>query len=278
MAAEYVLKEGNDERDALRARDPHVRDRLPLHARPAGDPGAAASSRHLPVIVDPSHAPGRRDWVAAAVAGRRRGGRRRDHRRGPPRSRAGDLRRPAGARTADASPTTPSRSGGSPRSPARARRRSELSADRRSTVPMKIAVLGVGLIGGSIGLAARRRLERRGRGLRPGRRNAERALELGALDRAVEIGRRTRSPDAEVVFCAAPVGALPGLVAEALDGEPRATAVVTDVGSTKRALVEAVAAAPTTRALHRRPPARRAPRPPGSRTPAPTCSRARAGT
>ena len=35
MAAEYILKEGNPG-DALRARDPHVRDRLPLHARPDG--------------------------------------------------------------------------------------------------------------------------------------------------------------------------------------------------------------------------------------------------
>ena len=40
MAAEYILKEGNPQRDALRARHPHVRDRLPLHARPDGRAGA----------------------------------------------------------------------------------------------------------------------------------------------------------------------------------------------------------------------------------------------
>ena len=40
MAAEYILKEGNPQRDALRARHPHVRDRLPLHARPDGGAGA----------------------------------------------------------------------------------------------------------------------------------------------------------------------------------------------------------------------------------------------
>ena len=45
MAAEYILKEGNEARDALRARNPHVRDRLPLHARPDGRAGAASSSR-----------------------------------------------------------------------------------------------------------------------------------------------------------------------------------------------------------------------------------------
>ena len=45
MAAEYILKEGN-ERDAVRARHPHVRDRLPLHARP--DRGAGAQGAHAP--------------------------------------------------------------------------------------------------------------------------------------------------------------------------------------------------------------------------------------
>ena len=36
MAADYVLKEGNERRDAVRARHPHVRDRHALHARPLG--------------------------------------------------------------------------------------------------------------------------------------------------------------------------------------------------------------------------------------------------
>ena len=43
MAAEYILKEGNEYGDALRARHPHVRDRVPLHARPDGRARAAAS-------------------------------------------------------------------------------------------------------------------------------------------------------------------------------------------------------------------------------------------
>jgi prephenate dehydrogenase len=47
--------------------------------------------------------------------------------------------------------------------------------------------------------------------------------------------------EAEVVFCAAPVGALPGLVGEALALSGDLT-VVTDVGSTKRELIAALAA------------------------------------
>ncbi|MET0927274.1 MAG: prephenate dehydrogenase/arogenate dehydrogenase family protein [Solirubrobacterales bacterium] len=105
---------------------------------------------------------------------------------------------------------------------------------------MKVAVLGVGLIGGSIGLAARRRLDAEVVGFDRDATTLERALGLGALDRAAGSVAEAVS-DATVVFCAAPVGALPELVAEALagSGEP---AVVTDVGSTKAELIERVAA------------------------------------
>ncbi len=100
---------------------------------------------------------------------------------------------------------------------------------------MRIAVLGVGLIGGSIGLAAKRRLDGEVAGFDADSANAERGLELGALDR-VAGSVREAVEDAEIVFCAAPVGSLPGLVAEAL-GECDPEAVVTDVGSTKRELI-----------------------------------------
>jgi prephenate dehydrogenase len=100
---------------------------------------------------------------------------------------------------------------------------------------MRIAVLGVGLIGGSIGLAAKRRIGAEVAGFDTDRSNLERALELGALDRAAEsvVGA---VEGAEVVFCATPVGVLRELVAEAL-AESDSSAVVTDVGSTKRDLI-----------------------------------------
>ncbi len=107
---------------------------------------------------------------------------------------------------------------------------------------MRIAVLGVGLIGGSIGLAARRRAGARVTGYDPDRATLERALELGALDAAAGSLAEAVA-GAEAVICAAPVGALPELVASALDATGEGT-VVSDVGSTKRALVEAVAERP----------------------------------
>jgi prephenate dehydrogenase len=106
---------------------------------------------------------------------------------------------------------------------------------------VKLAVLGVGLIGGSIGLAAKRRLDAEVAGFDPDAANLERGLELGALDSGAESVAGAVA-GAEVVFCAAPVAALPGLVAEALAASDPAT-VVTDVGSTKRELIQGLAAA-----------------------------------
>ncbi len=73
MAAEYVLKEGNENvmlcERGIRTFETTYRFTLDLLAIPA-----LRELSHLPVIVDPSHAAGRRDWVqpmslAAAAAG-----------------------------------------------------------------------------------------------------------------------------------------------------------------------------------------------------------------
>ena len=103
---------------------------------------------------------------------------------------------------------------------------------------MKVAVLGVGLIGGSIGLAARRRLgaEVVGCGRSPER--LARAVELGAIDRAAGSVAEACA-GADIVFCAGPVALLPEQAREALAAAGPETAV-TDVGSTKGELVAAV--------------------------------------
>jgi len=103
---------------------------------------------------------------------------------------------------------------------------------------MRIAVLGVGLIGGSIGLAARRRLDAEVVGFDPDRELLERAVVLEALDSAAE-SVAAAVERAELVFCAAPVTALPGLAAEALEAASEETAV-TDVGSVKRDVIAAL--------------------------------------
>jgi prephenate dehydrogenase len=100
---------------------------------------------------------------------------------------------------------------------------------------MKVAVLGVGLIGGSIGLAAKRRLDAEVIGFDPAERTLASAVEIGAIDVGADSAAEACA-DAEIVFCAAPVAALPGLAREAL-GAGGPDCVVTDVGSTKREIV-----------------------------------------
>jgi prephenate dehydrogenase len=102
---------------------------------------------------------------------------------------------------------------------------------------VRIAVLGVGLIGGSVGLAARERLGAEVVGWDPSPAALEEALLGGALDRAAP-GAAQALDGAEAAFVAAPVGALPEAVRGAL-GAAGPDCVVTDVGSTKRAVVEA---------------------------------------
>jgi prephenate dehydrogenase len=102
---------------------------------------------------------------------------------------------------------------------------------------VKIAILGVGLIGGSIGLAARRRAGARVCGYDPDPRAGAAALELGAIDeQAPDIAAAVAG--AQVVFAAAPVGVLAETVREAL-ALAGADCVVSDVGSTKLALQDA---------------------------------------
>jgi prephenate dehydrogenase len=88
---------------------------------------------------------------------------------------------------------------------------------------MRIAVIGVGLIGGSVALAARRRLGAQVTGIDP-------ELDHSVVD---DVG----IVDAEIVVVATPVDTLEQEVRRALS---ESSGIVTDVGSVKRALVAAI--------------------------------------
>ena len=102
---------------------------------------------------------------------------------------------------------------------------------------MRIAVVGVGLIGGSIALAARERLDAEVSAYDVDRSALDAALERGAIDRAAESIEDALA-GAEAAFVAAPVGALPAAV-EAVLRAASPSCVVSDVGSTKRVLAAA---------------------------------------
>jgi prephenate dehydrogenase len=94
------------------------------------------------------------------------------------------------------------------------------------------------LIGGSIGLAARERADAEVIGWGPRPRTLEAALDKGAIDR-VAGSVEEAVQDADAVFACAPVELLTDLVKQAL-AAAGADTVVTDAGSTKRPLVEAI--------------------------------------
>lgn len=103
----------------------------------------------------------------------------------------------------------------------------------------KAVIVGVGLLGGSIGLALRGgRLAREVIGVgRPGKPPTG-AVATGAIDRA-EAELVVAAHDADLVICCAPVQQIPELVAQCAR-VMRPDGLVTDVGSTKRTIVEQI--------------------------------------
>lgn len=108
------------------------------------------------------------------------------------------------------------------------------------TPTSRIAIVGVGLIGGSIGLAAHSRVPDIGEivGFDPAPGVAEAAVQLGAIDRAAATIEEA-AQGAEIIVLASPVATLVGNAKAALDAAGP-EAVVTDVGSTKREIVAAI--------------------------------------
>jgi prephenate dehydrogenase len=100
----------------------------------------------------------------------------------------------------------------------------------------EISILGVGLLGGSIGLAAKSASSDviiTGYGHR--KETLQRALEVGAIDRAADnVAEAVRTADS-VILCT-PVGIFDRLVGE-MKEVLKTGAIVTDVGSTKRSVV-----------------------------------------
>jgi prephenate dehydrogenase len=101
---------------------------------------------------------------------------------------------------------------------------------------VRIALVGVGLIGGSVGMAARRRLGAHVVGWNRSPAALEAALERGAIDEAV--ARIADIGTADIAVAGVAVDALTGTVREICEALPGAA--VTDVGSTKGALVAAI--------------------------------------
>ena len=257
LSAEYVLNGGNMNvmlcERGIRTFETYTRNTLDISAIPI-----VKKLSHLPIIVDPSHGTGRRDKVAPMA---RRGGgrRRRPHHRGPRGSGSRAQRRrpdhvPVTVRPADGR-TAHHRAGdwaddlrGAHRTPGMGR----LMTDAARLLPLasagrlpaaeplfeRMAVIGLGLMGGSVAMAARQAWPKalvigvdRNDVLEDAMR--QHAVDLAANDIVV-------AADAELIVLAAPIEENLKLL-EMLPEYHLGEAIVTDLGASKRMMVEAAA-------------------------------------
>lgn len=102
---------------------------------------------------------------------------------------------------------------------------------------MRVAILGVGLIGGSVGLAARDRLGAHVVGHDVDEAGLDAALQAGAIDERASLVDAVAGADVAVIC--APVGQIAATARAVLEHAGPDT-VVTDVGSAKRHVVDAI--------------------------------------
>jgi prephenate dehydrogenase len=109
---------------------------------------------------------------------------------------------------------------------------------QRPLIP-HLAVIGVGLIGGSLALALKQAgAVGRVTGCGRGKSNLEKALELGIVD-DYQCDPVAAVAGADVVFLATPVKSMPALVKSLLSGLKQG-AILTDGGSVKEAVVRGI--------------------------------------
>lgn len=107
---------------------------------------------------------------------------------------------------------------------------------------MKIAVIGVGLIGGSFALRLKEAdFTQAIIGIDNSKENLERALQLNLVDTTSDL--ETGIQEADLIVMAIPVDAIQVLLPKVLDGIT-ANQVVMEMGSTKRAILKAVESHP----------------------------------
>ncbi len=100
----------------------------------------------------------------------------------------------------------------------------------------RIAIVGVGLIGGSLGLALKKRnLIKEVVGIGRRQESIDKALQAGAVDRGT-LKLEEGVKDVDLVVIATPVGSITEMIKRTIIALPQ-RAIITDVGSTKEKIV-----------------------------------------
>lgn len=103
---------------------------------------------------------------------------------------------------------------------------------------MNIAIVGVGLIGGSVAITLKeKQVVKKVIGVDKSEGNLKKALQLGLIDEAATLD--TAIQEADVIFLTMPVDAILSSLSHILDQVTNQ--VIIDMGSTKTAIIEAIA-------------------------------------
>ena len=103
---------------------------------------------------------------------------------------------------------------------------------------MKIAIVGIGLIGGSMAISLRKRaFATRLIGVDKNQENAQKALEMGLVDEICTLDEAISKVNAIIV--ATPVNVMKNIIPQILD-KINENQIVLDVGSTKEAILERI--------------------------------------
>jgi hypothetical protein len=231
MAAEYIMAKGNENvmlcERGIRTFETATRFTLDFNAVPV-----LKTLSHLPVPGGPVPRGGRAGLHCAHGESRHRGGGRRDHHRMPPQPGGGAVRRPP---SAVAHPTA--RDSQRPAKGRRSGGANPLTGFHRPSWREETGsrIVGIGLMGGSLGLALRRRGGWRVTGLARRARPFERRAHRGPLHEGFTNPARALAGADVVVYCS-PVDKIVPL-ARIHRRWVAAGALVMDVGSVKGPVV-----------------------------------------
>ncbi len=101
-----------------------------------------------------------------------------------------------------------------------------------------VAIIGLGLIGGSLGLALKRNEAIRIIGFDNSETTLKEAFEKGAID-SIACTAKSAAEQADVIIFATPVNTTVNLLSEALSWGLKEDVIITDTGSTKRPIMKA---------------------------------------
>lgn len=101
---------------------------------------------------------------------------------------------------------------------------------------LNIAIIGLGLIGGSLGLLIKKRTQHTVRGFSRSQKTIQKAKQIKSIDIACKTPKET-VVDADIIFIATPISQISQILKQIKNHVPK-DAIITDVASTKKRVLK----------------------------------------